>query len=126
MSAVMEPRLHRGTQRGAAQWQSCGASTGWFAGVQANPHKRLRSLYGARMMTQYRGIPLGELSPHAYAIAEQVRTCALSCALLCQGPDQESTSCLDKTLLLCQGQSRPCDTERALEGIEIIQGARSL
>lgn len=40
--------------------------------VQANPHKRLRSLYGARMMTQYRGIPLGELSPHAYAIAEQV------------------------------------------------------
>ena len=24
------------------------------------------------MMTQYRGIPLGELSPHAYAIAEQV------------------------------------------------------
>jgi hypothetical protein len=24
------------------------------------------------MMMQYRGIPLGELSPHAYAIAEQV------------------------------------------------------
>ena len=23
-------------------------------------------------MTQYRGVPLGELSPHAYAIAEQV------------------------------------------------------
>ena len=45
--------------------------------TQANPHKRLRSLYGARMMTQYRGIPLGELSPHAYAIAEQVRTCLL-------------------------------------------------
>ena len=46
--------------------------------MQANPHKRLRSLYGARMMTQYRGIPLGELSPHAYAIAEQVGTSALS------------------------------------------------
>ena len=41
--------------------------------LQANPHKRLRHLYGARMMTQYRGVPLGELSPHAYAIAEQVR-----------------------------------------------------
>lgn len=47
----------------------------WVLGVcslQANPHKRLRHLYGARMMTQYRGIPLGELSPHVYAIAEQV------------------------------------------------------
>ena len=40
---------------------------------QANPHKRLRHLYGARMMTQYRGVPLGELSPHVYAIAEQVQ-----------------------------------------------------
>eukprot|EP00891_Asterochloris_glomerata_P005032 jgi/Astpho2/5032/e_gw1.00071.58.1_t len=39
--------------------------------IAANPHKRLRHLYGARMMTQYRGVPLGELSPHAYAIAEQ-------------------------------------------------------
>ena len=46
--------------------------------AQANPHKRLRSLYGARMMTQYRGIPLGELSPHAYAIAEQVKMSAPS------------------------------------------------
>ena len=43
------------------------------ARMQANPHKRLKSLYGGRMMTQYRGIPLGELSPHAYAIAEQAR-----------------------------------------------------
>lgn len=40
---------------------------------QANPHKRLRQLYGGRMMAQYRGVPLGELSPHVYAIAEQVR-----------------------------------------------------
>lgn len=45
---------------------------------QANPHKRLRHLYGARMMMQYRGIPLGELSPHTYAIAEQVRHAAFS------------------------------------------------
>ena len=43
-----------------------------MADGQANPHKRLRHLYGARMMTQYRGVPLGELSPHVYAIAEQV------------------------------------------------------
>ena len=42
--------------------------------MQANPHKRLRQLYGPRMMAQYRGVPLGELSPHVYAIAEQVRS----------------------------------------------------
>ena len=42
------------------------------AALQANPHKRLRQLYGPRMMAQYRGVPLGELSPHVYAIAEQV------------------------------------------------------
>ena len=40
--------------------------------LQANPHKRLRHLYGSRMMTQYRNVALGELSPHVYAIAEQV------------------------------------------------------
>ncbi len=78
-----ETQAARSVQSGTAQGHSCMVSTGWRAGVQANPHKRLRSLYGARMMTQYRGIPLGELSPHAYAIAEQVRTCAVSCALLC-------------------------------------------
>ncbi|KAK9796643.1 hypothetical protein WJX73_007169 [Symbiochloris irregularis] len=39
--------------------------------IAANPHKRVRQLYGGRMMTQYRGVPLGELSPHVYAIAEQ-------------------------------------------------------
>ena len=41
--------------------------------LQANPHKRLRHLYGQRMMSQYRNVGLGELSPHTYAIAEQVR-----------------------------------------------------
>ena len=41
-------------------------------GVQVNPHKPLKHLYGARMMAQYRGAMLGELSPHVYAIAEQV------------------------------------------------------
>jgi myosin-5 len=38
--------------------------------IAANPHKRLRGLYGPRMMAQYRGAALGELSPHPYAIAE--------------------------------------------------------
>ena len=51
------------------QWGNFGAT----ASMQANPHKRVRQLYGGRMMTSYRGVPLGELSPHVYAIAEQVR-----------------------------------------------------
>jgi myosin V len=38
--------------------------------IATNPHKPLRHLYGPRMMMQYRGVPLGELSPHVYAIAE--------------------------------------------------------
>lgn len=46
--------------------------------VQSNPHKRLRHLYGPRMMAQYKGVPLGELSPHVYAIAEQVPLLAWS------------------------------------------------
>lgn len=40
--------------------------------IAVNPHKRVRGLYGPRMMAQYRGAALGELSPHVYAIAEQV------------------------------------------------------
>eukprot|EP00887_Chlorella_sp_A99_P002927 scaffold24.g2927.t1 len=39
--------------------------------IANNPHKRLKRLYGPRMMAQYKGVPLGELSPHVYAIAEQ-------------------------------------------------------
>lgn len=38
--------------------------------IATNPHKRLKHLYGNRMMGQYRNVPLGELSPHTYAIAE--------------------------------------------------------
>lgn len=50
--------------------------------LQVNPHKRLRHLYGGRMMAQYRGLMLGDLSPHVYAIAEQVLrlpTCLPAC-----------------------------------------------
>lgn len=51
--------------------------------LQSNPHKRLRHLYGPRMMAQYKGVPLGELSPHVYAIAEQV------VLRLCNSPDKD-------------------------------------
>lgn len=50
--------------------------------LQANPHKRLRHLYGQRMMQQYRNVGLGELSPHTYAIAEQVGLTMCTEALL--------------------------------------------
>lgn len=54
-----------------------GWTDGWIGrlrpSLQVNPHKKVRGLYGQRMMAQYRGVPLGELSPHVYAIAEQVR-----------------------------------------------------
>ncbi|KDD74293.1 myosin head (motor domain) protein, partial [Helicosporidium sp. ATCC 50920] len=39
--------------------------------IAVNPHKRLRGIYGPRMMGNYRGAALGALSPHIYAIAEQ-------------------------------------------------------
>lgn len=40
--------------------------------IACNPHKRLRTLYGGKMMRQYKDKQLGELAPHVYAIAEQV------------------------------------------------------
>lgn len=49
---------------------------------QVNPHKRLRHQYGGRMMGQYRGVGLGELSPHVYAIAEQVGRSRQQCLLV--------------------------------------------
>jgi myosin-5 len=38
--------------------------------IAVNPFAPMPHLYGAHMMEQYRGAPLGELSPHVYAIAD--------------------------------------------------------
>ena len=38
--------------------------------IAVNPFQRLSHLYGTHMMEQYRGVNLGELSPHVYAIAD--------------------------------------------------------
>ena len=38
--------------------------------IAVNPHKPLKHLYGERMMEQYKGTVLGDLSPHTYAVAE--------------------------------------------------------
>lgn len=38
--------------------------------IAVNPHKSLNHLYGQRMMSQYKDIPFGDLSPHTYAVAE--------------------------------------------------------
>ncbi|EFJ10011.1 hypothetical protein SELMODRAFT_184226 [Selaginella moellendorffii] len=38
--------------------------------IAVNPFARLPHLYNAHMMEQYRGAPLGELSPHVFAVAD--------------------------------------------------------
>jgi hypothetical protein len=37
---------------------------------QINPFHKLPHLYGPHMMDQYRGVRLGELSPHVFAVAD--------------------------------------------------------
>ncbi|GLT72613.1 hypothetical protein SLA2020_445320 [Shorea laevis] len=38
--------------------------------IAINPFQRLSHLYDAYMMKRYKGVPLGELSPHVFAIAD--------------------------------------------------------
>ncbi|GAB2262831.1 hypothetical protein Droror1_Dr00003828 [Drosera rotundifolia] len=38
--------------------------------IAVNPFQRLPHLYDAQMMAHYKGVPLGELSPHVFAIAD--------------------------------------------------------
>lgn len=38
--------------------------------IAVNPFQKISHLYGTHMMEQYRGMRLGELSPHVFAIAE--------------------------------------------------------
>ena len=38
--------------------------------IAINPFQRLTHLYQTHMMEQYKGAPLGELSPHVFAIAD--------------------------------------------------------
>eukprot|EP00882_Tetradesmus_deserticola_P028832 GHRQ01032129.1.p2 GENE.GHRQ01032129.1~~GHRQ01032129.1.p2 ORF type:complete len:119 (-),score=45.98 GHRQ01032129.1:212-568(-) len=38
--------------------------------IAVNPFAPLPHLYGPHMMDQYRGVDLGDLSPHVYAIAD--------------------------------------------------------
>lgn len=39
--------------------------------IAVNPFAPMPHLYGLHMMEQYRGLVLGELSPHVYAIADE-------------------------------------------------------
>ncbi|KAL9275528.1 Myosin-11-like protein, partial [Drosera capensis] len=38
--------------------------------IAVNPFQRLPHLYDAQMMAHYKGVALGELSPHVFAIAD--------------------------------------------------------
>ncbi|KAL9249460.1 Myosin-15-like protein [Drosera capensis] len=38
--------------------------------IAVNPFKKLPHIYNAYMMDQYKGVPLGELSPHVFAVAD--------------------------------------------------------
>lgn len=38
--------------------------------IAVNPFKRLPHLYDAKMMERYKGVALGELDPHVFAIAD--------------------------------------------------------
>ena len=38
--------------------------------IAINPFQRLPHLYDVHMMEKYKGAPLGELSPHVFAIAD--------------------------------------------------------
>ena len=39
--------------------------------IAVNPFQRLPHLYDSFMMEQYKGIPLGDLSPHVFAVADE-------------------------------------------------------
>lgn len=38
--------------------------------IAINPFQKLPHIYDVHMMEQYKGAPLGELSPHVFAIAD--------------------------------------------------------
>ena len=43
--------------------------------IAVNPFIKLPHLYNNHMMEQYRGAPLGELSPHVFAVADASYRC---------------------------------------------------
>ncbi|CAI7902564.1 unnamed protein product, partial [Closterium sp. NIES-53] len=47
--------------------------------IAVNPFQRLPHLYSQPMMEQYKGVRLGELSPHVFAIAETAYRTMLDC-----------------------------------------------
>ena len=91
------------------------------ARLQANPHKRVRQLYGARMMTSYRGVPLGELSPHVYAIAEQVGPTSLRAMLT--GVGCRTLRCLSSSTAPALCMAVPCAPEDPMSVSEAAAAA---
>lgn len=80
--------------------------------IAVNPFARLPHLYGTHMMEQYRGVNLGDLSPHVYAIADaayqQMRRFGKSQSILVSGAPP-ANSRLDVCQLVVPLQSAAAD-----------------
>ncbi|XP_051129852.1 myosin-6-like isoform X2 [Andrographis paniculata] len=80
--------------------------------IAVNPFQRLPHLYNNHMMEQYKGVPLGELSPHPFAIADgayrQMVNEGISQAILVSGESgagkTESTKMLMRYLAYMGGR----------------------
>ncbi|KAJ8441662.1 hypothetical protein Cgig2_019049 [Carnegiea gigantea] len=79
--------------------------------IAVNPFKRLPQLYSGDVMKQYKGVPLGDLSPHPFAIADGAYRLmvneGISQSILVSGESgagkTESTKCLMQYLAFMGG-----------------------
>ena len=83
--------------------------------IAVNPFQRLPHLYDSFMMEQYKGIPLGDLSPHVFAVADEayrfMRAENKSQSILVSGESgagkTETTKLIMQVGLLSEGSELP-------------------
>lgn len=91
--------------------------------IAVNPFKRLPHLYEIDVMEKYKGVPLGELTPHPFAIADvsyrQMINEGISQAILVSGESgagkTESTKMLMRYLAFMGGRSASAGEGRSVE-----------
>jgi hypothetical protein len=78
--------------------------------IAVNPFAPLPHIYGPHMMDQYRGVDLGDLSPHVYAIADaayrQMRKELKGQSILVRGGRKERYPWSSSCSFLCQHQQQ--------------------